>query len=786
MSGLINRLRGFDAKHYATTEQYARQIERLYEAAARELAATANGATYDPNKVYSFNDLPQTRKEAQAILSRLVGKIQHVVEGGTTSEWLQATYKNDAFLGAILRTTKLTKEEAEQYQDRNLEALRSFQNRKVAGLGLSDRVWSYAGNFLNEVELGIDVALGEGTPAEALARQLRQQLKDPEQIFRRFRYRSGTDEEGNPVYAKKWKRRVFDASTGKFTWVDDNPANYHPGQGVYRSSVKNSMRLARTEINMAYREAEYLRWQQLDFVVGFRVCLSNNHTTTDGKGKRIPLTDVCDELAGDYPKTFKFVGWHPQCRCYVVPIMKDYEEYNEDRANRFKAIARKQEYKSLPSRRTVTDVPKNFRDYIDKIADRAKGWKSQPYYIRDNFVGGSISGGLKAEIPTKTMNGIQPCTDYDSEIAGLKAWSFATGLDLSAIEPLRTAGNKAALGAEVKRLQQVWQQRTDEWQKAYEGLFNYLYNGEGKLYPKIVEGFKKELADNKITTTIYYKDGISKLSQALIEAKAAIQAAKASESSSKNMPDEFKIGGKFTTEYGYTEYSKEFFDLLKEAPKLELKFSNGGSYETDMGKTVRIDSHKRIKLSQWYRHSLIYHEFGHAIGDQRRIIDPFTCGTVETELSKLRADQITRLRKREKAVIIKTEREYDFKTGTYNEVKKRVEVNQMRAKTISEKLDIVYHKIHKKPDSDPIFTRFGLSKWDIEEQIGSVQDTLKSLITSVGWGHTTAYFKSESHRQHEYLAHCFENRFIGNRVFQLYLPDIYAEMVAFINTLKNP
>lgn len=32
-----------------------------------------------------------------------------------------------------------------------------------------------------------------------------------------------------------------------------------------------SARLARTEINMAYREAELTRWAQLDFVVGYEI-----------------------------------------------------------------------------------------------------------------------------------------------------------------------------------------------------------------------------------------------------------------------------------------------------------------------------------------------------------------------------------------------------------------------------------------------------------------------------------------------------------------------------------
>lgn len=49
----------------------------------------------------------------------------------------------------------------------------------------------------------------------------------------------------------------------------------------------------------------------MDFVVGMRVHKSNNH----------PTEDICDVLAGDYPKDFKFSAWHPQCRCYVTSIL---------------------------------------------------------------------------------------------------------------------------------------------------------------------------------------------------------------------------------------------------------------------------------------------------------------------------------------------------------------------------------------------------------------------------------------------------------------------------------
>lgn len=533
---LIIQLRGFDARHYANTERYARQIDSVYKTACDEYARL--GASLDAPEgeaVFSFDKYPRARKQAQGIMQRLAKKVESVITSGTQSEWMAATYKNDAFLGSILRTSKLTKEEVEQYQGRNLEALSTFQRRKVEGMGLSERVWKQAEDMKAAIELGIDVAIGDGRDAQQLSRDLRSYLQEPKRLYRRVRDKGGV-------------LRLSKAAK-----------MYHPGQGVYRSSAKNAQRLARTEINMAYRESEFLRWQKLDFVVGLRICLSNNHTIMNSKGEPVPLVDICDELWGDYPKTFKFVGWHPQCRCYVVPILSDYDEYNQDRANRLKAIVRGTAYKSLPSRRSVVDVPRKFREYIDSILERSKGWKSQPYYIRDNFVGGKIEGGLNPIIPTKTMNTVQPCTEFDGRIAMLKRWAYAFGLDLSNVESLRTAGNRAALLAEVERLDEISMKRQDAWIEAYNELSNFAKT-QANGNKEITDICNKELHDNAVTTSHYYGDCTSKL-KAAFSAVVAKLAAVVNASGDKPHP---ALKKKYTTEAEVDDTFKKINAGLKE------------------------------------------------------------------------------------------------------------------------------------------------------------------------------------------------------------------------------
>lgn len=758
---LIIKLKGFDAAHYRRTEAYARQIEKLCNLAASEYASLA-GTLFQPdlNKPFNFDDYPQTKKAAAQVTQGLAKKIQSVIVRGTATEWRAACDKNDAFLKSILRTSRLTPEEAEQYQARNLEALQSFQQRKVEGLGLSQRVWKYVGDIKDTIELGIDVGLGEGRSAQQLSKDLRQCLQQPDKLFRRVR-----DKYGNLRLSKA-------------------AALYHPGQGVYRSSARNAQRLARTEVNMAYRQAEYLRWQQLDFVVGIRIWLSNNHTVLDSKGRPQPLVDICDELKGDYPKTFRFVGWHPQCRCQVTPILSDYDEYNKDRGNRLKAIVRGQAYKSLPSRRQVTAMPENFTQYIEGIRERAKGWKSQPYYIRDNFNGGTIEGGLKAGV-AETMKGAsqtskpiknnsKPCTEYDTEIDTLKRWAYAFGLDVSKLDGLRLAGNREALRAEVESLQALADKRQEEWLLAIAEL-QQVRNQISKLNKTTADKYTAICGANRCEAGKYYADCIKNLKEAKIQAEADLKKAIAEEAKkeySSNMPEELKDGQPYLLGEKYV-FSKEFFDKLKYMPTLKIPHTNKGSYESKLGREVVLDNDTRTKNSPWEKKAVVYHEFGHAIGDQRDIIHSYK------PLQELREKQIERLRKKVKTTV--TEHKYDFGTGTYKTTTRQTSI--MYAKQLSARIDAVYERLKK--FGDDVFTRRGITKRDALEQIGSLQDTLKSLVNSsgVGWGHSTSYFNSLSMRRHEYLAHCFENAYLGNRVFEHFMPTEYREMIDLIKSL---
>ena len=372
-------IQGFDLNHYRTTEQYAAAVQALFDRATLAIAQSATRRNIDPDKPFSFDDYPEVKTELQKVVGQLASRLQTTIETGSKNQWLFACEKNDGFIASIMDTSKLSKARLKKMQDRNLDALSTFQGRKVGGMDLSQRVWRYVGQFRDQLETALDVGLGEGRSAQELARDVKKNLRDPDRLFRRVR-----DKRGNLVLSKA--ARAF-----------------HPGQGVYRSSVKNAQRLTRSEINMAYRESDFLRWQQLDFVVGFEIHRSNHEPLCKCK--------MCDRLQGRYPKTFKFKGWHPQCMCYAVPILMDEETFDENELGDLKAALRGTEYKKKQAKNLVTDVPDGFKEWVAENMEASAGWASTPYFIKDNFVDGDLAKGLKIALPEPEVDPVQAQLD---------------------------------------------------------------------------------------------------------------------------------------------------------------------------------------------------------------------------------------------------------------------------------------------------------------------------------------------------------------------------------------
>ena len=285
-------------------------------------------------------------------MSGLKSRMQAVVLNGINAEWTLANNKNSELANRVFgkNVGKLSEAQYRRYYSTNEEARDAFAQRKTGGLNLSQKVWRYTEQFKEEIEMGLDIGIRNGRSADEMSRDLRQYLKQPDKLFRRVR-----DEHGQLQLSKR-------------------AAAYHPGQGVYRSSYKNARRLAATETNIAYRTSDHLRWQQMDFVVGIEIHLSNNHTL-NGK----PFHDICDELQGRYPKDFVFKGWHPHCRCFATSILKTQEEIAKDTQKILNG-----EPVDGESVNRVADVPQVFKDWLTENDERIQRASSVPYFMSDN------------------------------------------------------------------------------------------------------------------------------------------------------------------------------------------------------------------------------------------------------------------------------------------------------------------------------------------------------------------------------------------------------------------
>lgn len=270
-------------EHRKRIERYAALINQLYDKLNKEAAKVALGVSPDVEKPFSWADYPETRRALKELQDRYISEMTGIVMAGTSAEWKESNLVQDLvaqkLLKAYTETTKVGNEYSRYFQT-NPDALKAFQQRKAGGMNLSQRVWNLSEQYKTELEESISAAIEPGTSAMELAASIKQYLNEPDKRFRRVRDKFGELQ------------------------LSANAKAYHPGQGVYRSSARNAQRLARTEINMAYRAAEQERWKSFDFVVGYEVKITQN-------GKHVE--DICDCLKGKYRKDFKFMGWHPQC-----------------------------------------------------------------------------------------------------------------------------------------------------------------------------------------------------------------------------------------------------------------------------------------------------------------------------------------------------------------------------------------------------------------------------------------------------------------------------------------
>ena len=314
---------------------YVALVRQIYDVLNLEAAKMAESVKYkDEGKEFHFKDYPELTDRVKKLQNTFVSDISSVIYGGTSEEWKNSNLVQDLVADKVLKTygAKVDGRKYKVYYQTNSDALKAFQERKDRGMSLSQKIWNQSQNYKTELEYAISSAIQKGTSAVTLSKRISKYLQDFKSL------------------QKDYKEKYGKA-------VDCHDCEYR------------SIRLARSEINLAYRTAEQKRWEQMDFVVGQEIKLSNNHTCNG-----VPFTDICDDLKGKYSKDFKFTGWHPMCRCYVIPILKTEDEFWSE--------------EKKESINKVDDLPNNFKDWIvdnKKRLEKAKIKGTLPYFVRDNL-----------------------------------------------------------------------------------------------------------------------------------------------------------------------------------------------------------------------------------------------------------------------------------------------------------------------------------------------------------------------------------------------------------------
>nr|DAG06851.1 MAG TPA: minor capsid protein [Caudoviricetes sp.] len=349
-------------------------FNKLYNHVIDELtkATIVSTERVTPEELYKISNActPTEKERVQAILDSYKQALQSLIQQGITRAVMLSTITQQKAFEAY---TRMQGEAVDEWRNKTANAFIRSRRDRTDGLNLSDRVWNYTQQTKAEFELAmsnaIENGIKKGESAESLGRKIRQHLNNPDMMYRRYHVKKAMSD-GTKKDVIEWRRRVVDEE-GNVHFVKEDLAKV--GTGVYRSARQNALRLTITETNMAYNFANCERWSSEPFVLGIRIRLSGNH----------PKEDICDELAGDYPKDFMWRGWHPRCMCSASSILidRDSEEWKYLRS------LPEKEYKAYKSPNLVQNVPEKFSKWCERNAkklDLAREKGKLPYFVKDN------------------------------------------------------------------------------------------------------------------------------------------------------------------------------------------------------------------------------------------------------------------------------------------------------------------------------------------------------------------------------------------------------------------
>jgi len=344
---------------YDRLEDYSENSITFLDSLNGELAAPLSTISLDGN-VFRFKDHTEMNDSISKLGISFVLGLWSLISNGIDKEWSNAQKS----VQTLVKSASAVYDEdiVDEYRKTAPDA---FKKRNVGGLTISQRLWRRYYDYRDFLEASISASISKGMNAGKVKREITNDLQNIDALRVKYKDRYGSV----------------------------------PNIKDVRYYVS---RLVTSEINMAYRECEQQRWRQLDFVLGFKINLSGAHKERD----------ICDDLAGVYPKSFKWYGWHPLDRCYMTPVLMSDMEFWEWNNGGKKS-------------REITDVPQNFKQWVDDNADKINASSSPYFFIADNW-----NGRLKDYARYKTDSNYRDVA-FDYVSGGMKATHIEHTFDKS-------------------------------------------------------------------------------------------------------------------------------------------------------------------------------------------------------------------------------------------------------------------------------------------------------------------------------------------------------------------
>ena len=166
---------------FKRTEGYAANVRSIYLDALTKIINLVKDVELEEGKPFSFSDYGLS-DEVTPIFRSMYSSVYQTIREGISKEWLISNENNDALVKSIFGASSIDDHHFARFFSRNMEAMDAFFARKTGedGLDLSQKVWKYTGMYKSELEMTLDLAIGEGTPANQIAAKIKQYLNDPD------------------------------------------------------------------------------------------------------------------------------------------------------------------------------------------------------------------------------------------------------------------------------------------------------------------------------------------------------------------------------------------------------------------------------------------------------------------------------------------------------------------------------------------------------------------------------------------------------------------------------